>query len=168
MQMWVLQYDGEFFEDVIGSGFTAGVDRVFCRITFRDEGDIEAHSAVITTTQNGAVGFSFEVPDFSNLPDGLRVSSNSFGNWVDGLPTTWSLQVSGNITGDSGDEDLAIDDFLGDTAGLDIGNPSESAGLTFDSGQFTATAVPEPSSAAILFIGASVFAFRRKRAGIFR
>jgi hypothetical protein len=157
----VLRYQGEFFDDVQGSGFAAGTDRITSTITFMDVGALRAQSISIETSQNGSRGFSFEIDDFSNVPGGLAVHSNSFGDWVDGLPTSWELQISGNIIGDTGDEDLAISSDLGDTAALDIGNASESAGLTFSSGQFSG--VPEPSSVSILLFGSTFLALRRRK-----
>ena len=153
--------------------FSAGfisIDQISGVITFDAEGDTMATSADLSVTVNGGTGFQISIADLS----GLSPFDNEFGNWVNGVPTTWTLNVMENVTGLPEPESffLSSNPFFGDLALRDEGSPTAIAG-SFTSGSFThiatntspptpsANIVPEPKSLTVMLSFLALWLFFR-------
>lgn len=153
---------GQPYDDAVGTGFVIGQDRVVGSITFDSSGDSQARSFRLSSTMNGGPGFEFNVPDTSALPVGVSLSSNSFADWVNGLPTSWSLTVYGNIAGSAEEEQITIDSALGDLVAFDLLNLQDQSAAT-SSRPGVVRVIPEPSSFCLLLPALAVGMLRRRR-----
>lgn len=148
----ILEFTGQPFSDVQGTAFDM-TDRITGTVGFSAVGATEAESFILSVTSGGGTLYTFTVSDVNAPPLGVTVGSNVFGNWVNGLPTSWNLTVFGDIFGGAGEEQLSIgdEDNLGDLAALDLFDANSSVGETADEGSWTAApaAVPEPGSLAL-------------------
>ncbi len=153
---------GQPFESTVGSGFVAGVDRIYGSITFDAIGDSQARSFSLTATNGGNPAFTMNVADTENPVSIFNVTNNTFSDWQNGAPTTWRLTVVGSAFASDAPEQISISSVFGDLAAIDLQNLGEgSLGRTRGSG--TMQPIPEPSSFALLVLPAVSLVLRRTR-----
>lgn len=163
---FIFEYNGAPFDQVEGTAFTAGLDRIVGRFTFSHLGATQADSILLSATSNGVTSILFDIPDVSSSPVGVVVGTNTFGGWVNGLPTQWDVTLFGNLLGDSEEEQLSIHSQIGDLAALDLTSPNGSTAINFQPG--SVVAVPEPSSLTLMLVGVVTALFQRRYKGLFR
>ena len=155
----VLSFAGQSFSDVLDGPTLTNADRITGTITFDDfrplssSMTLAAKSFMLSTTVDGAPGFSFNVADAAT---DSRVTLNEF-DFAPGslIPAGFVLTVTGDVFGLAGfDEEISISD-IGDLAAIDLGAGPGSESIAFNLSPGTITAVPEPS-ALLLLTAASV------------
>lgn len=156
----VLIYTGEPFDIVQGTQITTS-DRITGVVTFDTVGAEKASAFTLTASIGGGPGFVFHVPDAAAPPPGITVSQNSFGAWVNSVPTEWFLEVDGHVFGGAEEEQLGISSTVGDFAAIDLLSAEPSGGSNFVPGSFAA--VPEPSVLCLTTVALGVFAWWRRR-----
>ncbi len=148
----VLEYTGLPLE-FADSPFT-GTDSITGLVTFSGVGATSAQSAILSVSIGGAPGYT--------LVDNSG-SIGSFGSWVGSVPTTWNLDLFGNVFGGPANEQLGISSSLGDTAVVDLDAAGSFAAINFDRGAFSVVTVPEPTSIVLVAGLAGAFIARRRR-----
>ncbi|MEP3480192.1 MAG: PEP-CTERM sorting domain-containing protein [Fuerstiella sp.] len=161
----ILQYDGPLltnvFPSVGGIDFTTA-DRITGTVVFEDVASTQAKSIQLSTTVAGNPGFEFDIPDVLN-PGLFNIVTNDFTFAGTDL-VAWDLTIDGEAFGGiDGLETLSISSVAGDMATIDFLGAFQSDAFTFDTGQFSSAAVPEPSSAGLLcLVGVGYAIFRRR------
>ncbi len=159
----VVDFISRPFDQVEGSDFVLGSDRITGRFFFDAIGDTRATSISLSATLGGAKLLVFDIPDVTANPldTGITVSTNLFGAWSGGLPTQWDVTVFGNVFRGGAEEQISIHSSLGDLAAVDLGGPLGSTAITLFPG--TVTAVPEPSSLVAICVLLAGVSYRHRK-----
>jgi len=159
----VIDFVSRPFDQVEGSDFVLGSDRITGRFFFDAIGDTQATRISLSATLAGAKLLVFDIPDVTANPldTGITVSTNLFGAWSGGLPTQWDVTVFGNVFRGGDEEQISIHSLLGDLAAVDLGDPLGSTAITLLPG--TVTAVPEPSSLVAIGVLLTGFSYRHRK-----
>ena len=113
---FILDFEGQFFNNFLGSPPFTSTDRITGTITFdafdnsAPQSNIQARSFSLSTTVNGNPGFTVFVADAST---DSRIITNGFDFAANSLdPTGFALSVTGDFTAAfAGDEYLSITDI---------------------------------------------------------
>lgn len=161
----ILTYEGAVMDTFLGGTDFSAADRVTAVFTFDDIDplggtNLSARSAIVTMTTLGGPRFTFNIPVAET---DSRVTLNGFDFRAgEILPSGFGFTVEGNLFGGAEFEEIQILD-IGDQLTSDRGAVSSSIAFSSLRGNFTVSAVPEPSSSILLVASLGLFAMRRRR-----